>query len=337
MTRVVKKSYVCVLLSTALFLLTGCRPENIKTEDLKPVLKIDESSLDLGEVYRTDIYTVSLVIENISDQQVEVSGIRGGCTCLSISPGNFTLRPSCSKSIELTLDLSEKIGSFNVDFSATVNRSAFLQTWRLSGFAKDIVAMRETPVTFTSWGLPGEEVYSDELVILNRDLTNIDLSISPPNAAISGKLDGRHLLLSCSQAHGCPVGKTRLMIHLRGKTPGGELIKTAFPCFVHNTRPCRCLPAQVHFGSTIEGKMASESVNLDFKYLCHGLTVSSDLPEVDVVVEIMSVPFKYAKLVCKISTPLSGLRSGTIVCKAKYENANVNFTIPVTYNGGPVK
>ena len=69
------------------------------------VLSIPAESLDLGLLWAVREFRAGLPVTNNSSDTIQVSAIRVGCKCTSVSPTSFTLPPGKSQQIFLSLDL----------------------------------------------------------------------------------------------------------------------------------------------------------------------------------------------------------------------------------------
>ena len=71
-------------------------------------LAVPEDLLDLGTVWETDAYDLTLPIENLESFPVTVEKFGSSCTCISINPDSFTIDPGGRRDVQLKLDLTAK-------------------------------------------------------------------------------------------------------------------------------------------------------------------------------------------------------------------------------------
>lgn len=67
------------------------------------VLKTD---FDLGELEGDEAFNVSLPIQNLTDEKVEIEGFQTTCKCISVSPQNFAIAPHAYEPVNLRIEAS---------------------------------------------------------------------------------------------------------------------------------------------------------------------------------------------------------------------------------------
>ncbi len=95
-------------------------------------LTVPRRTIELGKVWPTRNYHHSVVVKNIGSVDVQVSDLRSSCSCTSITPKQFVVRPGEDVTLDAVLDLNSavsklspdvKTGSLDVDLSLKINGS----------------------------------------------------------------------------------------------------------------------------------------------------------------------------------------------------------------------
>ncbi len=100
-------------------------PKREVAPELQPALFIDAKNLDFGDVWETDKFEWQLNVENRGAGVVEVIGLSGSCSCLSIEPNSFTLPSGGTQTLRLTIDLTANptpTGQISLTVTAMTNR-----------------------------------------------------------------------------------------------------------------------------------------------------------------------------------------------------------------------
>lgn len=69
---------------------------------------VPPSALQIGEVWENNKFELKLPLRNASSSQLRVLEVQAGCSCVEVSPGNFTLRPKETIELKLTIDLTKR-------------------------------------------------------------------------------------------------------------------------------------------------------------------------------------------------------------------------------------
>lgn len=78
------------------------------SERILPALVVDSSYLDFGTVWEQEQFEWSIPIENRSDAAITVESFRSSCLCTDVTPRRFVIPANGSRTIQVTLDLTEK-------------------------------------------------------------------------------------------------------------------------------------------------------------------------------------------------------------------------------------
>lgn len=87
-----------------------------------PLQLLSVSGSDFGTVWRQRAVSHPLTLRNLSSETITVDDIEPGCSCTQLSLRQFELRPGAEQLIDVTLDLSQVIGSGSqsIPFSSAV-------------------------------------------------------------------------------------------------------------------------------------------------------------------------------------------------------------------------
>lgn len=72
-----------------------------------PVLRIPADKLTFGETWETDRFEWTLPVENRGPSTVAVSRITASCSCLAVTPQEFSIDPGQSREVKLVIDLRD--------------------------------------------------------------------------------------------------------------------------------------------------------------------------------------------------------------------------------------
>ncbi len=104
-------------------------------------LSIDTSDLDFGEVWYQPTLSHTVTVRNTSDSRQVVKSITGSCSCQSFEPNSFTLDPSESRDVIITINLDK------------------YSTARLSS------SKEATPISVSIWLTTKNDVVSDKMIL----------------------------------------------------------------------------------------------------------------------------------------------------------------------------
>ena len=114
----------------------------------EPALTVDPRYLDFGEVWETDKFEWPIIVENRGTETQVVTKVNGSCTCLSITPSEFTLAPGQKLKVQAVLKLRGRSSpsetqtheDFAVTVWADVSGKSKPVAWQLRGRLKRAIS-----------------------------------------------------------------------------------------------------------------------------------------------------------------------------------------------------
>jgi hypothetical protein len=208
------------------------------------VLRVDAEHLSLGEVWESYAFNWSLPIENVSDQDVSITGFGVPCGCVAIEPRTLTIPPRKIAHISLSIDLTKQVKQEedNPDtgvraFSITIRpvlqvaTSLFQDAWTIRGRVRRAITVEPEVLDFgevseegpfvprTAWVRPRCSVSnltatanSNQSVIVSchhEDRGQFKVQVTPKGPLSPGKFSS-HILLCAIHEDGRALPPVRL-------------------------------------------------------------------------------------------------------------------------------
>lgn len=125
--------------------------------EVSPVLVVDPSDLDFGEVNASNSFRWKLPIRNDSNRAASIREITTSCNCTSIRPTSALIGPGQAATIELVLDLTRDKGTqtseeprpFAVELTAEIaGEVPTRRVWRIQGRVRDPIRLSPSLINF---------------------------------------------------------------------------------------------------------------------------------------------------------------------------------------------
>lgn len=194
-------------------------------------LAIEQSALDLGEVWETTGHPAQIPVRNSSSHPRTVRGFRKGCACVEVVPTGFTLRPGEAITLTVTADLTRREPQHRgqdrwpVAFAIEPEfaDAAPSGSWSLTGTALGRLSLDTSHLKFgddvASGGPPKSRAVR---ATAHVPLARVEVVPDPP--VVSARVDeegpGRYRLVVSPRAD-LPVGPFRSTVAVRAVTPDG--------------------------------------------------------------------------------------------------------------------
>jgi Protein of unknown function (DUF1573) len=203
-------------------------------------LAIDPDSLDLGEVWETPNHSLTLKVQNVSNEVRSIINFSGSCGCLKVEPQRLTISPGQTAELSLALDLTHRlpyqVGLAQWPISVRFNpvfQGDFASTpgWELKGLVRSRVSLDTLQIPFTDQCIyNGPPVTRKVRAKAHVPLEHLEASAVPPLAtvrveSIPESPDSFVILVSPNPQ--LPVGPFTFEVQVKAVMPDGEVHRCA--------------------------------------------------------------------------------------------------------------
>ena len=233
-------------------------------------LAIEQSALDLGEVWETTGYTIQIPVRNVSSHPRTVRGFRKGCACVEVKSPGFTLGPGEATTLTVTADLTRRDREHRgrdrwpVFFTLEPEFSdpAPPASWTLTGTALGRLSLDTPHLQFADDVASGGPPRSRAVrATAHVPLARVEAVPDSPAVAARVEEDGPgRFRVVVSPRPDLPVGPFRSTVAVRAVTPDGAAHPAA-PVEVSGAvgSPVRVFPRITHLGEvSVPGEAAAE-------------------------------------------------------------------------------
>jgi hypothetical protein len=348
---------VCWVAITVYVLIPG------KTADLKlpaAPLAAEPSSLLFGAVWNTDHFQWTVPVHNVSNEWVHVKRLKTSCTCTSVSPSAFTLKPGESVDLRLTFDFAERLHQWpdrpEMQFAQSVSAyvdddgSYPVATWELKGVVKNAFFVRSGELNFGETLVEGQPfpLRSFEVVCFKpcRDLeASLDSQSGTVRVERSQEREDRFRILVAPKAS-LDVGVHRLNVRLKALLQTGEQTgEVPIAIEARVLQDLQILPAVAHFGDLGVGQTREQVFTIGSRTGRPVRIVSSTVDSKDAEVTLLSSKDGQAAVRVKVRSSRCGSQDVAIRFKidfltdASFASARPSnvLVLKVGYFGMPAK
>jgi hypothetical protein len=242
-------------------------------------LVVESSSLDLGEVWEEPEYVHTLPVHNRGSQEVKVTDIATPCGCVSVNPRSFSVSPSGSTQVAVTLDLTSRpqgalgqdVRPFSVEvhplFTGTQLPRA-TRGWTLTARVKSRVTLDALALNFGERPMQGVPAEPRSLVAtVHVPCQRLEVATRGGGVnANTRRLDptgNRYEITFTPDTIALPVGSFKATATVSVVTPSGETLFGARLPVEGTVRPeLNLLPARLILGAKPVGETASGTLVL---------------------------------------------------------------------------
>jgi hypothetical protein len=279
-------------------------PRDDSGRALRDPLLIPPGQLSLGDVYDTASLRVSLSVLNTSDETVSVSDISRSCTCLSIRPDAFSLKPGESLPLSVTLDLSQygkdsSVTPFSLELVPSVHPahdssySVPQRPWVVTGNVHRLVALNTNPLQLsTLYNFTSKSYAPAPISVTVQRVAGVAPTLaahsSSPGVRADVVRDGSCKDGTCDTytVNLSPVGHTlrhksvEATVELAVRSAASEVLYTkpvrvSMACLT----PIRCLPDELQFGIIRSNVECYKDVTVCFPDAASGYELQSVVPD----------------------------------------------------------
>jgi hypothetical protein len=237
-------------------------------------LAAEPGSLDFGVAWNSDSFRWTLPIRNTSDATVAVKRVAGSCSCTSVSPSAFVLKPGQRLELALTYDLASRTrdaDSTTVPFENAIVAhgpdDSPIAGWTVRGMVKRGFSCVPRELAFGESLICGQPYSSRTLeVTCVEPCRRLVATIDPRYGAavVTNANDNhRHFQVQVAPSASLGQGMHTFNVALIAVLQSGErLPAVSVPIKAQVVGDLRILPDVTHFGDVTLGEAREETVSL---------------------------------------------------------------------------
>jgi len=254
-----------------------------------PPLSIEAASLDFGSVWNSEKFEWAVPIRNASAFPIDVGRLEGSCTCTSVSPSSFVLKPSEEVRVTLRYNLfsrtrqnSDATVPFDDLLSAFVSGDERpLARWHIRGLVKNAFICKPTQLDFGDTLVAGRAYPARGIdVTCFQPCRDLVVSADERNVAVVAKNpsgDGLHFQVAVALGTTLESGTHKFKLSLGAVLASGERTPcVSIPVEARILPDLQIFPSLAHFGDLMVGQSREETI-----VLASRSGRSFDVPNVD--------------------------------------------------------
>jgi hypothetical protein len=237
-------------------------------------LSAETDALDFGIVWNSDSFRWTLPIRNTSDTTIDVKKVTGSCSCTSVSPAAFVLKPGQRLELALTYDLASRTRDAEgitvpfVNGIATFGPGSVpIASWVVRGMVKHGFSCAPRELAFGESLIYGHAYSSKTLEVTCVEPCRSLVATSDPHYAAAivtnANDDHRHFQVQVAPSASLGLGRHTFNVALSAVLRSGErLPEVSVPIKAQVVGDLRILPELTHFGDMTLGETREQTVSL---------------------------------------------------------------------------
>ncbi|MCI0704050.1 MAG: DUF1573 domain-containing protein [Planctomycetia bacterium] len=239
----------------------------------QPDLVIDPQYLNFGEVWETDQFEWTLTVENRGSDTSTVTGLHGSCTCMSVTPSQFTLPPGQKQHVQVVLNLRSRSSQTDVptqdDFAASLQANLRGKEkpvyWELRGrIRRSISTLDRIDLGSVSHRSPSAATQLLPVRSLSGSISSLEVKPSPPIIRTElSRGTGDSFQITVLPVTGLAKGKHESAVILTPVQENGERLPSIkVPVTFEVGEEVQATPQVIQFGGREVGQEAREALTL---------------------------------------------------------------------------
>jgi hypothetical protein len=223
-------------------------------------LRISRFDLQVGEVWESNAFRVSLPVRNVSNKEVGVRDIQAGCACLDVSPRTFTLAPGEELELQLTIDLTQRARSeehkplrpIAIEIAVLLEGEKVPRRgWLLEGAVRSRLTTETKQVAFGDRLVQGSVEEPRVIKVHLHEPGELVASVTPPQSGTVQvePTEGKVYRVKILPSHTLPPGPFEFKLVLGVRHEGVVSQGLEIPVRGEMQKETRPFPAQVQLGS----------------------------------------------------------------------------------------
>jgi hypothetical protein len=266
-------------------------------------LVVKAEFLDFGQVWADPRFEWVFPIENHDAEDIEITGFRSSCACVSIEPKSVMIRQGESVHIKLTIDLTKlkpstdvTTYSCSVSIAPVVTVTRFATTWTIRGTVREAFTFAPANIDFGTLHR-AHKVHARECIATSysgpvNDVTaTCDPSILNVEIGLDAHTAPDSFFVRATPHDDLPSGPFKCDIRMTATTSSGEKLKGFVVANGQIVDDIHCVPEHLSFGIHELGAVSEQTVVLqsrsskDFDVLRWSVKGTNSAPE-PIVTEI---------------------------------------------------
>jgi hypothetical protein len=226
---------------------------------------------DFGSVWKQAAFTLDLPVFNRSSQSVTVADFTNSCACSEISPRSFTVEPSQTQTVRVSIDLREQPRgkldlsdkSFQVDIHPRSASGHYVGSWTVRGRVKPLLRLATPVIDLGEWSdrqtprpLVLEGIHAPEVRILRATCADSRISV-----AVERSERGRFRLTATAPK--LPEGMVTSHVAFHAEDAEGKLLpEVRVPLRLSMVSDIEVSPPQILLGNRRVGETAEDMFTL---------------------------------------------------------------------------
>jgi hypothetical protein len=259
-------------ISSTVYVLWPHWPERV--EVAASPLTAEPASLNFGAVWNSDRFRWTLPIQNTSETTITVKGVDGSCSCTSVRPTAFVLKPGQRLELALTYDLASRTrdaDSTTVPFENGIVAHGPddkpIASWTVRGVVKHAFSCGPRELAFGESLVYGQPYLSKKLDVTCVEPCRTLIATTDPHygAAVvtNTNADHKHFQVQVAPSSSLGLGMHKFNVALSAVLQSGErLPAVSVPIEARVVGDLRILPEVTHFGDVTLGEAREQTVSL---------------------------------------------------------------------------
>jgi hypothetical protein len=313
-------------------------------------LTVAAADLDFGEVWEAEEFAWPLPIRNETSKDIKIVDFFKSCTCFEVNPRSLTVPAHQTKTVQLTLDLTNRSEAetglqsrlFLNEITPQLEKGKFPHEpgWQLHGLVRSRITLDNLAVHFGEAPVHGQaSVPYRVLAKVHVATEKLEITVHPDLALVQVRRrddDPSQFEISVAPRSDLPVGRFEGRVKIDLLTPSGDRLSgISLPIEGQVQSEIRPLPARLLLGSGALGKSLEGFVVLQVPSGMEMVVKQIETESADVQVEWVTMNGSPDGRTFRITQQISKEGDQSSIVHFTVSNGNSRIKVPteVCYRG----